>query len=164
MTLLFLRSPVPLFFSVSVFFRVLFFLWSSQHNSVHVFRSLRSWPQAFQESWSSGHWQKMESIERLFATQLPPKGQWPTWQPGQPSAEKACLSVLLAQFSAIAQPSQILKTPSQVAMQKKCTGGVSFQNVKKWHFSLTSKFHWATWWFRYPASSWSRDLVIDIDI
>ena len=38
-------------------------------------------------------------------TQLPPKDQWPTWQPGQPSAEKACLSVLLAQFAAIAQPS-----------------------------------------------------------
>ena len=104
----------------------------------------------------------MESIERLFATQLPRKGQWPTWQPGQPSAEKACLSVLLAQFTAIAQPSQILKTPSQVAMQKKCTGGVSFQNVKKWHFSLTSKFHWAEnlMMVSLPGDSWSRDLIV----
>ena len=81
--------------------------------------SLRSWPQAFQESWNTSHWQKVEGIERLFAKQLPPKDQWPTWQPGQPSDEKACLSVLLAQFAAIAQPSTVLKTPGKVAMQKK---------------------------------------------
>ena len=72
----------------------------------------------------------MEGIERLFAKQLPPKDQWPTWQPGQPSDEKACLSVLLAQFAAIAQPSTVLKTPGKVAMQKKCSG-VSFQDDEK---------------------------------
>ena len=73
----------------------------------------------------------MEGIERLFAKQLPPKDQWPTWQPGQPSAEKACLSVLLAQFAAIAQPSTVLKTPGKVAVQKKKCSGVSFQDDEK---------------------------------
>ena len=93
--------------------------------------SLRSWPQAFQESWNTSHWQKVKGIERLFAKQLPPKDQWPTWQPGQPSDEKACLSVLLAQFAAIAQPSTVLKTPGKVAMHKKKCSGVSFQDDEK---------------------------------
>ena len=76
----------------------------------------------------------MEGIERLFATQLPPQDQWPTWQPGQPSAEKVCLSVLLAQFAEIAQPSTVLKTLGKVAKQKKAAGRVSLQDAQKMHF------------------------------
>ena len=105
--------------------------------------SLRSWPQAFQESWNTSHWQKVEGIERLFAKQLPPKDQWPTWQPGQPSDEKACLSVLLAQFAAIAQPSTVLKTPGKVAMQKTNVAALVFRMMKTCHLCLTSDFQWA---------------------
>ena len=57
-----------------------------------------------------------------------------TWQPGQPSAEKVCLSVLLAQFAEIAQPSTVLKTLGKVAKQKKAAGCVSFQDAQKMHF------------------------------
>ena len=88
----------------------------------------------FKENWNTSHWQKVEGIERLFATQLPPQDQWPTWQPGQPSAEKACLSVLLAQFAEIAQPSTVLKTLGKVAKQKKAAGRVSFQDAQKMQF------------------------------
>ena len=57
-----------------------------------------------------------------------------TWQPGQPSAEKVCLSVLLAQFAEIAQPSTVLKTLGKVAKQKKAAGCVSFQDAQKMQF------------------------------
>ena len=104
--------------------------------------SLRSWPQAFQESWNTSHWQKVEGIERLFAKQLPPKDQWPTWQPSQPSDETACLSVLLAQFAEMAQPSTVLKTTGKVA-RKKHVVALVFSMVKHCHLCLTSDFQWA---------------------
>ena len=124
--------------SLGLFFCYLFLCYACRLPH-HLYATRR----AFQESWNTSHWQKVEGIERLFAKQLPPKDQWPTWQPGQPSDEKACLSVLLAQFAAIAQPSTVLKTPGKVAMQKKNVAALVCRMMKTCHLCLTSDFQWA---------------------
>ena len=113
---------------------------------------------SFKENWNTSHWQKVEGIERLFATQLPPQDQWPTYPHG--SQVNLLLRKCVFQFcwrNSLKSPSpaQFLKHLAKLQSRKRQLVVLVFKMLKKCNFFPECRIPLAglpKWWFRYQAT------------